>query len=150
MLKGSAGFPTPVLYVVSDGDCIRGSGGYINHLTTRPTHIRHLYDSTHAPTLTLEPDSLKHGLKGSQCSESRFKEKSRASSWWAQTAGDYHVVTFTHDLVCHHRPYLYHMKGSDPGDGALQDKLQRRPTQISVWRRAAATALRALKRFVRN
>ena len=50
------------------------------------------------------------------CSESRFKEKSRASSWWAQTAGDYHVVTFTHDLVCHHHPYLYHMKGSDPGD----------------------------------
>ena len=119
MLKGSAGFPTPVLYVVSDGDCIRGSGGYINHLTTRPTHIRHLYDSTHAPTLTLEPDSL----KGSQCSESRFKEKSRASSWWAQTAGDYHVVTFTHDLVCHHHPYLYHMKGSDPGDGALPGQI---------------------------
>ena len=66
-------------------------------------------------------------------------------------------ATFTHDLVCHHHPYLYHMKGSDPGDavlaktdGALQDNLQRRPTQISVWRRAAATALRALKRFVRN
>ena len=29
-----------VVYVVSDGDCIRGSGGYIHHLTTRPTHIR--------------------------------------------------------------------------------------------------------------
>ena len=28
MLRGSAGFPTPVLYIVSDGDCIRGSGGY--------------------------------------------------------------------------------------------------------------------------
>ena len=176
MLKGCAGFPTPVLYVVSDGDCIRGSGGYINHLTTRPTHIRHLYDSTHAPTLTLEPDRLKGSQPPSEeerqlhracgralrpmpeltpeadarpgrclkirparqrstriaVSESRFKEKSRASSWWAQTAGDYHVVTFTHDLVCHHHPYLYHMKGSDPGDGALQDKLQRRPTQIDI------------------
>ena len=54
MLKGSAGFPTPVLYVVSDGDCIRGSGGYINHLTTRPTHIRHLYEwaSANAPPPT--------------------------------------------------------------------------------------------------